>query len=78
MHLISNYRDVLKKAWSVRLILVAGLLSGLEVVLPFFVSNVPRGLFAVLTMVTTTGAFFARFIVQKELQNGKNDGPKAP
>jgi Trk-type K+ transport system membrane component len=82
MLLINNYKEVLRKAWSVRLIVLAGVLSGLEAILPMFVSNFPRGLFAVLSMVTTTGAFVARLVVQRDLQkepkNAGNDAPNSP
>ena len=77
MHLVENWKSILKKAWSIRLILVAALLSGLEVILPYFVSNMPRGLFAMLSMLTTTGAFVARIVVQKELHSGKDNAPQA-
>lgn len=67
--LVSNWRDVLRKAWSVRLMILAGLLSGLEVALPLIdgVYEIPRGLFAALSGVTVAGAFVARLLAQKGL-----------
>lgn len=67
MKLVHNWRDVLRKAWSVRWMVVAALLSGLEVALPFFAESFPRGLFAAGSFVTVAGAFVARFIAQKGL-----------
>ena len=69
--LVSNWRDVLRKAWSVRLLLLAGLLSGLEVALPLIdgVYEIPRGVFAALSGVTVAGAFVARFVAQKGLSD---------
>ena len=39
MKLVSDWRHVLRNAWSVRLIVLAALLSGLEVVLPSSVNS---------------------------------------
>lgn len=71
--LVSNWRDVLKRAWSVRLILLAALLSGVEVALPFLDGYlpVPPGVFAALSLVTTAGAFIARIVAQKGISNGE-------
>lgn len=62
-----NWRRVLKRAWSVRLMLIAGVLSGLEVALPLLggLFAVPPGVFGALTFFTVAGAFVARFLVQK-------------
>jgi hypothetical protein len=65
MKLIADWRHVLRKAWSVRLMILAGLLSGLEVTLPLFIDAMPRNLFAVLSMLTISGAFMARIVAQK-------------
>lgn len=65
--LIANWWQVLKRAWSIRWIVVAGLLSGLEVILPIIdsYSNIPRGLFAALSGFATCGALISRLLVQK-------------
>lgn len=67
MRLISNWRDLLKKAWSLRLMALAALLSGLEFVLPYLADVFPRGAFAALSFVTVAGAFVARLVAQKGL-----------
>lgn len=64
--LIPEWRLVLKRAWSIRLIAAAGALSGLEVALPFvepFVA-IPPGMFAALAAATTAAAFVARVLAQ--------------
>ena len=66
--LIPDWKRVLRKAWSVRLMAVASILSGCEAVLPYTESILPRGTFALLSFVIVTLALFARFIAQKELQ----------
>lgn len=70
MRLLANWRRVLRKAWSIRLMLVAGLLSGAEVILPMFVEAIPRSLFAGLSMLTVSGAFIARLVAQQDIDNG--------
>lgn len=66
MKLITNWKRILKKAWSVRLLIVAALLSGIEVALPFFVDSLPRGPFAALSFLAVASAFVARLVAQKE------------
>jgi hypothetical protein len=67
MLLIDNWRDILRRAWSIRLIIVAGALTGIEVALPLFGDAVPRGIFAALSMVTSIGALGARLTAQRGL-----------
>lgn len=67
VRLYENWRQVLRRAWSVRLMLLAGALSAVEVVLPFFDGEIPRGLFAALSGVATGAAFVARLVAQKDL-----------
>lgn len=68
--IIPNALNILKKAWSVRLGIIAGLFSGLEVILPFFADSFPQGLFALLTFVAVVGAVVARFVAQPGMHNG--------
>lgn len=72
MKLAPNWRSVLTKAWSVRLMILAALLSGVEVALPFLGDWIPRGLFAALSGLVTAGAFIARLVAQKSLSGDKN------
>ncbi len=64
MKLGANWKLVLRKSWSVRWIALAGVLSGAEVVLPLFVDSLPRATFAVLSMIATAGALWARVLAQ--------------
>lgn len=66
MRLQANWKQILKKAWSVRLLLLAALLSGVEVALPFFSGTLPRGPFAALSFLAVASAFVARLVAQKE------------
>jgi len=68
MTLIGEWRWVIKKAWSVRLAIVAGLFSGAEVVLPLFVDAFPRGLFAALSVFAAVGSTVARVMDQPKME----------
>jgi len=67
MKLASDWKEILKKAWSIRFMLLAGVLSGVEVILPFFAQDIPRGIFAVLSFLSVGGAFVSRLIAQRDL-----------
>jgi len=64
MNLHDNWQHLLRKSWSVRWAVVAGLLSGCEVILPLFVDTLPRNVFAGLSMVAAMGGVWARLLVQ--------------
>lgn len=74
MKLTANWRAVLVHAWSVRLMLLAALLSGIEVALPLVRDFLPitPGAFAVLSFASTAGAVIARVVQQKGLSNGQD------
>lgn len=65
--LYDNWKDILKKAWSIRFIILAGILSGCEVILPLFSEAIPRHLFAVLSFFAVAAAFVSRIVAQKDL-----------
>lgn len=65
--IITNWWQVLKRAWSIRWIVLAGALSGVEVFLPIIDGyiDIPRGIFAALSGFATCAAFISRIMVQK-------------
>lgn len=67
LKLYENWREILKRAWSLRFMALAALLSGVEVALPFFESSFPRGVFAMLSAAAVAGAFVARLVAQKNI-----------
>lgn len=67
MRLDQNWRTILRKAWSMRLMGVAIVLSIVEAVLPVFQSAIPAGIFAGLTAVVVGGAMIARVVWQQDL-----------
>lgn len=81
MKLIDNWRYILRKAWSVRLIVLSAVLSVAEtlvsfadtssdpafVVEPITGLHVPRGLFAMVAAGLSVAALTVRVLAQKEL-----------
>ncbi len=70
MTLLPDWTAILKRAWSVKFMVLAALLSGVEVVLqilePTVAAGMPKGLFASLAGLTTAGALVARVLAQNE------------
>lgn len=67
MQLVDDWKVILKKAWSIRFIILAGALSGCEVILPLFSDAISRGPFSVLSFVAVSGAFVSRIVAQKDM-----------
>lgn len=65
MTLLPDWKRILKKAWSLRLMVVAAFFTGCEAILPF-VDDVlaPRPL-AIVAFVVVVGAMITRLMVQK-------------
>lgn len=73
MRLIPNWRAVLRYGWSVRLIVLAGVLTGIEAVLPLVPELLPPW-FPVEWLVAAQflivmGALIARFIAQEKVSD---------
>lgn len=61
-----DWRAILRRAWSIRLLIIAGLLSGAEVALPLLDESVlPQGALAALSAVVTGAALVARLLAQR-------------
>lgn len=73
MRLAPDWWRVLRYAWSIRLIALAAVLSGLEVALPLVdgLLPIPAGVFAALSFVTVAAAFVARLIAQSKISGDK-------
>ena len=75
MKLRSDWRLILRRAWSVRLMFLAAALTGLATVWFALADRVPIGLFIVGGMVVPMMALGARLMAQKGLDD---DPPAAP
>jgi hypothetical protein len=74
MHLYANWRVILKRAWSIRLMALATILTGMEATLPFLHSSgyaqaLPGGTLALLSCGIVMGAFVSRLVAQKGLSD---------
>lgn len=67
MKLYDNWAQILKEAWSIRFIALAGILSAAETVLPMFQDVLPRNTFASLSFFCISAAFVSRLVTQKDL-----------
>lgn len=60
-----DWKRIVRKAWSIRLGVLAALFSGAEVVVPLFSDAMPRNVFAGLSFLSVVGAMWARVVAQK-------------
>ncbi|MBY5523269.1 hypothetical protein [Rhizobium leguminosarum] len=81
--LVHNWREVLKRAWSVRLMALALLFIIIEPVYSFVAATwVSRNIYIQLAMSAITGllavaAIIARIFVQQKISGGLNGKPPA-
>ena len=62
--LLDDWRQVFRRAWSVRFSLLAAALTAAEVVVPLFGDLLPRGAFVLLAFACSIGATVARIVAQ--------------
>lgn len=68
MRLDPRWRDITRRAWSVRLLVLAGVLTGLEAVISVYdlsVFSAPTR--ALITFFVIAAAFVARLLAQRDL-----------
>ncbi len=65
--LLDDWRRVLRRAWSIRLSIVAAIFTATEVVVPLFGDVLPRGAFVLLAFAASIGAAIARLVAQPEM-----------
>ena len=73
--MIPTWRITLRKAWSVRLNLLATLFLAMELIVPFLTNRVPPYLFVILALVSVVGSTWARVLIQKNMQELVNAKP---
>lgn len=69
----ATWRDVLRKAWSVRLSALAVVFMAAEIAMPMLAPAMPPYLFVLLALVASLGSIWARVLVQKNMQEAVND-----
>lgn len=68
MNLAPDWKRLLRYAWSIRLVVLSAVLSGIEVILPLFVDAFPRNWFAVLSILAAIAAGVARVTAQPKME----------
>ncbi len=68
LKLEEEWKHIVQKAWSFRLLLAAGVLSGVEIILPMFETSFPRGVFAGISFAVTCSALVARVVAQPKME----------
>ena len=63
----ADWRNILKRAWSIRWMAIAVLCSTAQVVVPLYYDSLPRNLFAILSGVSVSGALISRIVAQSNL-----------
>ena len=67
MKLYPNWKEIMRKAWSIRLAMLATVFSLLQVVIPIYADVLPRDTFAILTAISTVGVILARIVWQQDV-----------
>jgi len=62
-----NWREILKKAWSIKLTVLALIFSTMREIVPLYADLLPRHVFAVLTAIALLGVLVARVIWQENV-----------
>lgn len=76
MHLIPGWQRVLRRAWSIRFMVLAALLSAIEVALALLdaqLLGVSDGFFAAASAVVTAAALIARLLAQSDMEDRNAD-----
>lgn len=66
-HLLPDWRRIVRRAWSVRLALVSGVLSAIEVALPYIAPMQPSRRFAAAAAALALAAAIARIVAQPKV-----------
>lgn len=67
MNLLDDWKLILKRAWSIRMIILSVALSAAEVIIPLFSDMLPRNTFTVLAVLAAVGGAAARVIQQPSM-----------
>ena len=66
--LLEDWRRIARRAWSIRLSIVAAVFTAAEVVVPLFGDVLPRGVFVLLAFIASIGAAVARLVAQPKVR----------
>lgn len=77
MNLITDWKRLAPRLWSVRLALLSAALAAVELVLPLLQSEFPPRVFAALSFVTALSSAAARIVQQRSLMDPEATTPGA-
>jgi hypothetical protein len=69
LELLADWKNILKKAWSVRFVVFGGLCDGFVIALPYWSESIPRAPFTALAIAASIGALVSRVTPQKNMSN---------
>ena len=69
--MVYDWKRIVRSAWSVRFAALAAFFSAIEMALPIFFSDLPRGLFMGLAFVASLGGLVSRIVSQPKMYRGK-------
>lgn len=69
---VKNWRKLIKRAWSLRLMGLAAILTGAEACIPVLEPYINQQLFALIMFGLISSAFVARLVAQKEFKDDKD------
>ncbi len=75
MKLRKDWRYLLNRAWSIRLMILSVVLVAVEISLPLFNEIAPRNAFAVLSMLVAVSAAVVRVMNQPSMDRRRSDEP---
>lgn len=67
--LVDNWRDIVRRAWSVRLIGLSLVMMAAQAALPYLGDVIPPRIMATATFLVTIGAGLSRIMTQKNLED---------
>ena len=73
MQLIPEWKHVLRRAWSVRFLALAGILTGCEFLLPLYMESIPREVFIGLVMLVSVAGIISRVVSQSAFMCNKDE-----
>lgn len=65
MQLYPNWKEIARRSWSLRFIILAGILSVIEAGLPLFEVSIDPMVFRIALPLTVGAAFVARLVAQR-------------
>lgn len=71
MKILTDWKLLLRRAWSLRFLAVAAALSGLEAIAPFAAPWLSQRAFALLMFLIVAAAFVTRLIAQRGVNDGR-------